>query len=281
MSELTATAALAASTAKDTDLVALKLQVDRLKGDLTPAQSKQKKLRKACTEFEAVFISKMWEQMRNTIPKDGILHSPQEDMYRSMFDRDFSEKLAADGGIGLGDMLYGQLKGKLGGAAKASTAGGATTLDAASGKAASTPAPGKSDLSMPARPAQSQGLSQAQGTIQTTAQATQTSEATAPKRPASVPGEVMAEVENLARRIEAAFDQRQQAVASATKYDTQASGTANRGTANSGIGNSGMGNSRTAVQLGGQNGASAGGYTLGARISGLGIPLGRNLAKNG
>ena len=274
MSELNATAALAASTAKDTDLVALKLQVDRLKGDLTPAQSKQKKLRKACTEFEAVFISKMWEQMRNTIPKDGILHSPQEDMYRSMFDRDFSEKLAADGGIGLGDMLYGQLKGKLGGAAKTSAAGGATTLDAATGKTASAPAPGKSDLSMPARNTQSQ--SPAQSTAQITAQATQTSEAVAPKRPASVPGEVMAEVENLARRIEAAFDQRQQAVASATKYDTKT--TAVQASANA---NNVVANSRTALQLGGQNGTRAGGYTLGARISGLGIPLGRNLAKDG
>ncbi len=274
MSELNATAALAASTAKESDLVALKLQVDRLKGDLTPAQSKQKKLRKACTEFEAVFISKMWEQMRNTIPKDGILHSPQEDMYRSMFDRDFSEKLAADGGIGLGDMLYGQLKGKLGGAAKASATGGATTLEAATGKTGSAPAPVKPDLNMPARSTQSQ--SPAQGQAQMTAQATQTSEAVAPRRPASVPGEVMAEVENLARRIEAAFDQRQQAVASATKYDTrtatvQASANANNGVANS----------RTALQPGGQNGARAGGYTLGARISGLGIPLGRNLAKDG
>lgn len=281
MSELNATAALAANTAKDTDLVALKLQVDRLKGDLTPAQSKQKKLRKACTEFEAVFISKMWEQMRNTIPKDGILHSPQEDMYRSMFDRDFSEKLAADGGIGLGDMLYGQLKGKLGGAAKTSAAGGATTLDAASGKAASAPAPGKSDLSLPARNAQGQSLVQGQSTAQITAQAMQTNEAAAPRRPASVPGEVMAEVENLARRIEAAFDQRQQAVASATKYDTRTAVIQASGSASNGIGNTGGANSRTALQPGGQNGARAGGYTLGARISGLGIPLGRNLAKDG
>jgi len=106
-------AVIAAKKAQDGEIVALKQQMDRLKGDLSANPAVKQKLRKACTDFEAVFISKIWEQMRATIPKGGMLQSPQEDMYRSMFDREFTEKMAQDGGIGLGDMLYNQLKEKV------------------------------------------------------------------------------------------------------------------------------------------------------------------------
>lgn len=109
----TQSAALAASKAQAGELENLQLQVNRLKSSITPGQSAQQRLRKACNDFEAVFISKLWEQMRATVPKDGLLHSQQEDMYQSMFDRDFAEKMASDGGIGLGDMMYAQLKDKI------------------------------------------------------------------------------------------------------------------------------------------------------------------------
>ena len=111
--DVTQSAALATSQAQDGELQALQQQVNRLKGNLTPGQNAQQKLRKACNDFEAVFISKLWQQMQSTVPKGGMMHSPQEEMYRSMFDRDFAEKMASDGGIGLSDMLYGQLKDKL------------------------------------------------------------------------------------------------------------------------------------------------------------------------
>jgi len=111
--DVTQSAALATSQAQDGELQALQQQVNRLKGNLTPGQNAQQKLRKACNDFEAVFISKLWQQMQSTVPKGGMMHSPQEEMYRSMFDRDFAEKMASDGGIGLGDMLYAQLKDKL------------------------------------------------------------------------------------------------------------------------------------------------------------------------
>lgn len=109
----TQSAALAAGKAQAGELENLQLQVNRLKSAITPGQSAQQRLRKACNDFEAVFISKLWEQMRATVPKDGLLHSQQEEMYQSMFDRDFAEKMASDGGIGLGDMMYAQLKDKI------------------------------------------------------------------------------------------------------------------------------------------------------------------------
>ena len=70
---------------------------------------KEKQLKTACQNFEAVFISKLWQQMKSTVPKEGYLHSKQEDTYMSMFDKEFSEKMAQAGGIGLSDMIYAQL----------------------------------------------------------------------------------------------------------------------------------------------------------------------------
>ena len=98
---------------EEQDLVRFKVSMDALKKRLTDPDVKDKQLRKACRNFEAVFIGKLWEQMRATVPKEGYLHSPQEDAYLSMFDQAFSEKMADSGGIGLADMLYGNLKERL------------------------------------------------------------------------------------------------------------------------------------------------------------------------
>lgn len=108
-------AQLAAKQANTDDLVRFKQQMDGLKDRLTGPDDKDKakQLRGACEKFEAVFISKLWKDMKKTVPKEGFLHSKQEDMYMSMFDRDFSEKMAAAGGIGLADMIYQQLSEKL------------------------------------------------------------------------------------------------------------------------------------------------------------------------
>jgi peptidoglycan hydrolase FlgJ len=194
MDVMTMDAGLAAKKAQDSELVQLKTQVDRLRGDLTPGPSKDKKLREACTNFEAVFISKLWEQMRATVPKGGYLHSPQEDMYRSMFDRDFSEKMAKDGGIGLGDMLYTQLKGKLKGSTKTIQADGASSVQ-----------PGQAVQAQAAAGESGQALG-----AKRLKPLVRQQQAEAPARPASVAGDVMPDVEALARRIEEAYDRRAQ-----------------------------------------------------------------------
>lgn len=103
----------AVSSAAQKELIKFKTQMDGLKERLAAAPDKEGKLREACKDFEAVFISKMWKEMKNTVPKGGVFGSKQSEMYMSMFDRDFAEKMADSGGIGLGDMLYDQLKDKL------------------------------------------------------------------------------------------------------------------------------------------------------------------------
>ena len=106
MSDLAATAGLQGD-------VAQKLRVDALKKTLSGGKTKEAKLREACQGFESVFISKLFSQMRATVPKDGLLHGKYEEQYYSMFDKAMSDKMAADGGIGLADMMYRQLKGQI------------------------------------------------------------------------------------------------------------------------------------------------------------------------
>ena len=103
-----------AATASLQEDVTQKLRIDALQKDLTGGgKTKEAKLREACQGFESVFISKLFAQMRATVPKDGLLHGQYEDQYYSMFDKSLCDKLAADGGIGLADMMYSQLKGKV------------------------------------------------------------------------------------------------------------------------------------------------------------------------
>lgn len=214
-------AALAAKKAQDSELVALKQQMDRLKGDISPGPNPKQKLRKACTDFEAVFISKIWEKMRATLPKDGLLHSPQEEMYRSMFDREFTEKMAADGGIGLGDMLYNQLKDKIQGSGKGTGKTGAQTLQSNLVKA--PPVEPATTGALPAKP-EFKVTGRRNNAVPQSASATAVPSvaAASPKPPASVPGSVMADVEALARRIEADFDRRTLEAASGSSAQNQA-----------------------------------------------------------
>lgn len=73
----------------------------------------QAKLKKACQDFEAVFIGQLWKQMRSSVPQEGLLHSKEEESYASMFDQELSLKMARSGGMGLGDMLYDNLSRRL------------------------------------------------------------------------------------------------------------------------------------------------------------------------
>lgn len=117
---------IAARQAADTrDLVRFKQEMDGLKSRLGgDGANKEKQLKTACQNFEAVFISKLWKEMKSTVPKEGYLHSKQEEQYMGMFDREFAENMARAGGIGLADMIYEQLSEKLKETSKATLGGG-------------------------------------------------------------------------------------------------------------------------------------------------------------
>ncbi len=69
------------------------------------------RLKKACNEFESIFITHMLKSMRASIAGDGLfLNSNAGKMIESMFDENLSLGIAKDGGIGLSGMLYEKLK---------------------------------------------------------------------------------------------------------------------------------------------------------------------------
>ncbi len=78
------------------------------KSGLSEAE-KAKKLREQCEGFESIFIQKMWQQMRATLPQENPLVGREEKFWQSMYDQELSKKMAEGGGIGLADMMYEQL----------------------------------------------------------------------------------------------------------------------------------------------------------------------------
>jgi hypothetical protein len=97
----------------DTEFAVRQARMTQLKDKLEQGKASKAELQEACKDFEAIFINKLWNQMRSTIPKEGYLHSKYEDKYLSMFDNELSKKFANSGGIGLADMLYEQLATRL------------------------------------------------------------------------------------------------------------------------------------------------------------------------
>lgn len=71
------------------------------------------KLRKACADFEGVLLQYMFESMKKTVGEGGVFGGgAQQRMYESMFIQEVSATLARKSGIGIGDALYRQLKGR-------------------------------------------------------------------------------------------------------------------------------------------------------------------------
>ncbi len=87
----------------------------------TPAQDdavspeeveKDRKLRKACADFEAIFISYLFQTMRKTVPESSYMTKmPGKDTYTMIMDQKLSQEMAQrGGGIGLQKLLYEQMK---------------------------------------------------------------------------------------------------------------------------------------------------------------------------
>ena len=70
----------------------------------------RKKLTKACTDFEALFIAQLLKSMRQTVPQTGFLGKGLgNDIYQGLMDQELSKKLSQNKGLGLGKMIYRQI----------------------------------------------------------------------------------------------------------------------------------------------------------------------------
>jgi Rod binding domain-containing protein len=74
-------------------------------------QAQEKKLKKACADFESMLVFQLLKTMRQTVPKNGLLKPSQgEETYRMMMDQNIADDLANKGqGLGLQKMLYKQI----------------------------------------------------------------------------------------------------------------------------------------------------------------------------
>ena len=80
-----------------------------LNGRKLSPEAKEKKLREACEGFESIFIQKMWQEMRKTVPQNGFMHGREEHFWQDMYDQELAKKMTSAGGIGLADMMCEQL----------------------------------------------------------------------------------------------------------------------------------------------------------------------------
>jgi len=75
---------------------------------------KNAKLHKACADFEGLVLKQLLQLMRESVPQGGLIDdSDAQKMYRTMQDEALAEKLARAGGIGIAEVMYGQISGQL------------------------------------------------------------------------------------------------------------------------------------------------------------------------
>ena len=72
---------------------------------------RQAKLQKACQGFEAIFINTILQEMRKSIPDDGLLPTSNATRtWQQLFDNQLAETLALRQEMGVAKMLYQQLQ---------------------------------------------------------------------------------------------------------------------------------------------------------------------------
>jgi Rod binding domain-containing protein len=70
-------------------------------------------LQKACAEMEALFIFHLLQEMRATVPKEGLLHGGMgEEIFTSLMDGEMARTIALERGLGLAQLMESQLSGK-------------------------------------------------------------------------------------------------------------------------------------------------------------------------
>ena len=72
-------------------------------------------LKKACKDFESIFVHTLLKTMRKSLPKTET-SSSSKDMVTSLGDLELARTIAHGRGIGLGEVLFEQLKHKVCGA---------------------------------------------------------------------------------------------------------------------------------------------------------------------
>lgn len=83
------------------------MNIDLVDNSINYAKDKSEKLKKACEDFEALFVSKMFETMRKSEIEGGLVEKSRgEEIFTSMLDSEVAQESVKNGGMGLAKMLY-------------------------------------------------------------------------------------------------------------------------------------------------------------------------------
>ena len=67
-------------------------------------------LKKACHEFESLFVKYMLQTMRSTVPENSLFSGGQaEKIYTGMLDDEVARSVSQQRGIGLAALMYAQM----------------------------------------------------------------------------------------------------------------------------------------------------------------------------
>jgi len=89
---------------------------NNIEKNIQSKERREKRLGKACADFESMFVFQLLQTMRKTIPKGGLFSDKSSwgSTYMLMFDQKVAEDLAnRGGGIGLQKILFQQLANSL------------------------------------------------------------------------------------------------------------------------------------------------------------------------
>ncbi|MBN2809593.1 MAG: rod-binding protein [Deltaproteobacteria bacterium] len=93
-----------------------KMQVEDAAAAGKSGAERDAKLQKACQGFEAIFLNVILQEMRKSIPEDGLLPTSNASRtWQQLFDNQLAENLASRQEMGVAKMLYQQLQGMEGG----------------------------------------------------------------------------------------------------------------------------------------------------------------------
>ena len=71
---------------------------------------RNKEIKDASIQLEAIFLKMMYSEMWKTVPKDELFGDDNAmDIWRDMYHDELSKHMAQNGGIGLQDLIYQQL----------------------------------------------------------------------------------------------------------------------------------------------------------------------------
>lgn len=74
-------------------------------------ENENRRLEKACADFEAIFVEQLFKTMRASVPESGLLDGGRaEDIYTSMMDQQVAREMAhGHGAIGLAKQMEARL----------------------------------------------------------------------------------------------------------------------------------------------------------------------------